>query len=176
MRVTGIVLIIEPRVIGAILPEALAAAICFGAFGLLSLFLFRGEAEGVGEEATLNPFDLTALLLFALLFAVVSTASAAVVGQFGSGSLVVTSALSGTFDVDVAVLSALRLLGQGVPAATIGQAVLAALAANAVGRLSLAIAAGPASFWVPYLGATLAAAALGFAVYLAPLDGLLGGS
>ena len=38
------------------------------------------------------------------MFAVVSTASAALVGQFGSGSLLATSALSGAFDVDVAVL------------------------------------------------------------------------
>ena len=173
LRVTGVVLIVEPRVLVAMLPEALAAALCFAAFGLL--FLLRGDREAAPADASQNPFDLTALLLFALLFAVVSTASAAVVGQFGAGSLVATSAVSGTFDVDVSVLSALRLLGQGVVAATIGQAVLAALAANAIGRLGLAIAAGPASFWVPYLGATLAAAAVGVAVYLAPLDALLSG-
>lgn len=171
LRVSGVVLIVEPRVLGAMLPAALAAAICFAAFGLL--FLLRSNTGDTPADGAQNPFDLTALLLFALLFAVVSTASAAVVGQFGAASLVGTSALSGTFDVDVAVLSALRLLGQGIAAATIGQAVLAALAANAAGRLSLAIAAGPTSFWVPYLGATLAAAVVGFAVYLAPLDTLL---
>ena len=173
LRVIGVVTIVEPRVLGAVLPGALAAAACFAAFGLL--FLLRGDTKDTAGDGAQNPFDLSALLLFALLFALVSTASAAVVGQFGAGSLVGTSALSGTFDVDVAVLSALRLLGQGVAAATIGQAVLAALAANAAGRLGLAIAAGPASFWVPYLGATLAAAAVGFAVYLAPLDALLSG-
>ena len=60
-----------------------------------------------------NPFELVPLLIFAALFAIVSTASAALVGMLGSGSLVATSALSGAFDVDVAVLSALRLVGAG---------------------------------------------------------------
>lgn len=171
LRVSGIVAIIEPRVLSAILPEAVAAAACFAAFGLV--FLFRDNGNAASAETPKNPFDLTALLLFALLFAVVSTASAAVVGQFGSSSLVATSALSGAFDVDVSVLSALRLLDQGITSATIGQAVLAALAANAMGRLGLAIAAGPVSFWLPYLVATLVATAIGFAVYLAPINGLL---
>lgn len=171
LRVTGIVTIVEPRVLAAMLPEAVAAAACFAVFGLV--FLFRDNGDAAPADTPKNPFDLTALLLFALLFAVVSTVSAAIVGQFGSGSLVATSALSGTFDVDVSVLSALRLLDQGIMAGTIGQAVLAALAANAAGRLGLAVAAGSASFWLPYLVASLVAAAVGFAVYLASIDGLL---
>ncbi|MDP3896679.1 MAG: DUF4010 domain-containing protein, partial [Mesorhizobium sp.] len=113
-----------------------------------------------------NPFELGTLLLFAALFAVVSTASAALVGQFGSGSLVASSALSGTFDVDIAVLSALRLADQQIAVSAIGNAVLAALAANAVGRLSLAISAGPAAYWLPLVGATVLAGAAGAAAFL----------
>jgi uncharacterized membrane protein (DUF4010 family) len=75
--------------------------------------------------------------------------------------LQVTSALAGTFDVDVSVLSALRLVKQSVPVETIGQAVLGALAANAIGRLLLAISTGPFRFWLPLAGATLAAATAG---------------
>ena len=96
--------------------------------------------------------------------AAVSTASAAAVGHFGSGSLLLTSALSGSFDVDVATLSALRLHSQGLSVTVVGHAVLAALGANAVGKLALAMSAGPVAFWLPLLASTLAAAGAGIAV------------
>ena len=86
--------------------------------------------------------------------------------QFGGRGLLGTSALAGTFDVDVSVLSALRLVTHSVPVETIGQAVLAALAANAIGRLSLAVFAGPIRFWLPLAGATLAAATAGYGAML----------
>ena len=86
--------------------------------------------------------------------------------MLGSGSLVATSALSGAFDVDVAVLSALRMVGQSVSPEIVGQAVLAALAANAVGRLGLAISAGPIAYWMPLVAATALAAGCGFAAYM----------
>ena len=127
--------------------------------------LFRAGAQDTPSEPT-NPFELTTLLLFALAFAVVATASAALSSRFGDTGLVATSALSGTFDVDVAVLSASRLAVQNVGVETIGSAVLAALAANAMGRLALAIAAGPRAFWVPLLMTNLTAATAGTAVWL----------
>src|SRR5690606_33569769 len=96
----------------AISPPLLAAAVLFAATGLL--LAFQGGGKG-GAAAPGNPFSLGALLVFAVIFALVATASAAIVDRFGSGSLLLTSALSGTFDVDVATLSALRLSSQGVP-------------------------------------------------------------
>lgn len=163
LRVTSIVAILQPHVLPAVAPGALTGAGVFGLFGLLLLF------RGGGEEASApprNPFALGTLLVFAAGFAIVSTASAAMAGQFGGGSLLATSALSGAFDVDVAVLSALRLLGQGIGEATIGQAILGALCANALGRLSLAIPAGPVAFWLPLVVATAGAIGTGLAVTL----------
>jgi uncharacterized membrane protein (DUF4010 family) len=126
--------------------------------------LLRGTKVQQPDEMLRNPFELRALLVFAALFAAVSTASAALVGMFGGGSLPATSALSGMFDVDVAVLSAVRLDGPGVGLPMIGAAILAALASNAVGRMSLAVLAGPVRFWAPLLGSTLVAAAVGAVV------------
>ncbi|GLQ37306.1 membrane protein [Rhizobium albus] len=162
-RVILIVAIVAPLVLGSIILPTLAAAIAFGLSG--SLMLFRAGAQDTPSEPT-NPFELTTLLLFALAFAVVATASAALSSRFGDTGLVATSALSGTFDVDVAVLSASRLVVRNVGMETIGSAVLAALAANAMGRLALAIAAGPRAFWVPLLMTNLTAAAAGTAVWL----------
>jgi uncharacterized membrane protein (DUF4010 family) len=164
LRVTGIVLLLQPKVVAVMGPAALAAAATFAACG--AVLLMRRPAGEVGEAPSRNPFELGGLLLFAAAFAVVSTASAALVGQLGAGSLPATSALSGMFDVDVAVLSALRLSGGEITHVTIGQAVLAALAANAVGRLALAIAAGPVAYWLPLAGATVIAAAAGGAAFL----------
>jgi uncharacterized membrane protein (DUF4010 family) len=163
LRVVGIVAIIEPAVLPAVAPAALSAAILFAACG--ALFLWRSEGAAQIEAPARNPFDLVPLLLFALLFAIVSTASAALAGRMGGTGLLATTALSGTFDVDVAVLSALRLVGQSIDAGAVGLAVLAALAANALGRLFLAALAGPTSFWLPLAGATLAALVLGYAIH-----------
>ncbi|WP_404864189.1 MgtC/SapB family protein [Georhizobium sp. MAB10] len=162
-RVILIVAIVSPLVLGSMVLPALAAAIAFGLAG--GLMLFRAGAHDTASEPT-NPFELTTLLLFAIAFAVVATASAALSSRFGDTGLVATSALSGTFDVDVAVLSALRLAAQNIGLETIGSAVLAALGANAVGRLALAIAAGPRAFWVPLLMTNLIAAAAGTTVWL----------
>lgn len=64
------------------------------------------------------------------------------------------------------MLSALRLLGQSASPEAVGHAVLLALASNAVGRISVAIATGPVRFWLPYIGATIVAAALGYAAFV----------
>ncbi|MFA6154769.1 MgtC/SapB family protein [Mesorhizobium sp.] len=160
LRVCAVVLIIEPSVLAWVGIPAIAAALVFAGCG--ALLLARGSGNGEGGALARNPFELGPLLLFAVLFAIVATASAAVAPRFGGGGLLATSALAGMFDVDVSVLGALRLVRHSVPAQTIGQAVMAALAANAVGRLSLAVFAGPIRFWLPLAGATLAAATAGY--------------
>jgi uncharacterized membrane protein (DUF4010 family) len=160
LRVCAIMLIIEPRVFATVGLATLAAAVSFAACG--AVLLMRSHEQGAGGAPARNPFELGPLLLFALLFAIVATASAALAAHFGGSGLLATSVLSGTFDVDVAVLSALRLVKQSIPAEAAGQAVVAALAANAIGRLSLAAFAGPVRFWLPLAGATLLAAATGY--------------
>lgn len=160
LRVCVVILIIQPSVFVPAGIPAIAAAFAFAACGAFLLVRVGGDQKGGG--LTRNPFELGPLLLFALLFAVVSTASAALAGQFGGRGLLASSALAGTFDVDVSVLSALRLVRHSVPVETVGQAVLAALAANATGRVSLAVVAGPVRFWLPLAVATLIAAAAGY--------------
>lgn len=91
LRVTIIVLVVQPQVIRIIGPAALSAAAIFAVCGLA--LLARGKGQGEAGPLSRNPFELGPLLLFAALFAVVATASAALVGQLGSSSLVATSAL-----------------------------------------------------------------------------------
>lgn len=79
--------------------------------------------------------------------------------------MVATSAITGTFDIDVAVLSALRLLGVSADRETVGHAVLLALTTNAAGRLIVAAGTGPVRFWLPIAAATIAAAGVGFLAF-----------
>ncbi|TJW05339.1 MAG: MgtC/SapB family protein [Mesorhizobium sp.] len=166
LRVCTVVLIVEPSVFVVAGIPAIAAALAFAFCG--AFFLVRASGDHKSGGPARNPFELVPLLLFALLFAVVATASAALAAQFGGGGLLASSMLAGTFDVDVSVLSALRLVKHSVAVETVGQAVLAALAANAIGRLSLAVFAGPVRFWLPLAGITLVAAAAGFGAMLLP--------
>ncbi len=164
LRVTGIVAIVAPSVLGVAGLAILAAVAGFAACG--ALYLTRGHLAGDGETLPRNPFELGSLLAFAVLFAVVSTISAAAsVGS--SRGMVATSAISGVFDVDVAVLSALRLLGSSADIEAVGHAVLIALATNAAGRLVVAGATGPVRFWLPIAGASIVAGATGFAAFAA---------
>ncbi|MES0051145.1 MgtC/SapB family protein [Mesorhizobium sp. M0053] len=163
LRVCAVVLIVEPSVLASVAIPAIAAALAFAVCGAL---LPRDSGNGEGSAIARNPFELGPLLLFALLFAIVATASAGLAAQFGGRGLLASSALAGAFDVDVSVLGALRLVKHSVSVETVGQAVLAALAANAIGRLSLAVFAGPVRFWLPMAVATLIAVTLGICALL----------
>jgi uncharacterized membrane protein (DUF4010 family) len=164
LRVCLIVAIVQPQVLGAIAPAAIATSAGFGAAGVL-LLARRGENASI-SQAVRSPFDIVPLLLFALLFAVVSTLNAALAGYVGTGGLLATTAVSGAIDVDVAVLSTLRLVGTSASVEIAGEAVLAAMAVNALLRLALAMMAGPVRFWFPVAVATVVAGGLGAAAFL----------
>ena len=164
LRVCLVVLMLAPGVSAFIALPALAAALAFGICGTIALAIHGRRPESPG--AARNPFELVPLLIFALLFAVASTASAALALQFKEQGLLMSSAIAGAFDVDAAVLSALRLINRSMSVEIVGQAVLTALMANAIGRLSLAVFAGPASYWLPLAGMTLTAAAAGYGAML----------
>ena len=134
LRVCVIVALVKPSPLWTLAPAALVAALCFAACG--ALLMLRSGGQGPARYTGAQSLRAQPAPAFAVLFAIVSTASAALAGRMGSGGLLATSALSGTFDVDVAVLSTLRLVGQSVSSEMAGTIVLAALAANAAGRSS----------------------------------------
>lgn len=159
LRVTTVVLLLQPGLLPLTAPAALVTAAVLAAAG--GAMLSFGFAPSEGADGVRNPFELRALALFAGLFALVSTLSAVLVAVYGSTSLLASAAISGSFDVDVAVLSSLRMTDRGVSPALVASAVLAAMASNAVGRILLAVLAGPPPFWLPLAAATVAAVAAG---------------
>jgi uncharacterized membrane protein (DUF4010 family) len=163
LRVFTIVVIVRPELGFTLAPPVFAAALVFG--GLGGALLYRSTDDGTAEAKLGNPFDLGPLLLFAASFAVIAAASAALSQFFGGSGVILTSAVAGTLDVDVASLSAARQTGASITAVTASAAILAAIATNAVARVVAAAAVGPLRYALPFLGATLAAIAAGGAAF-----------
>jgi uncharacterized membrane protein (DUF4010 family) len=161
LRVCAIVALLAPPVIVHVIGPAIAGGLVLAIVG--AVLLLRNGGQDPGDQPARNPFELGTLLVFAAAFALVSTVSAALSSRFGESGLLITTAVSGAFDVDVAVLSSLRLVEGGTAVELVAQAVLVALLANAVGRLCLAILAGPTRFSFPLA----AISACGVAVALA---------
>lgn len=164
MRVCLLVAVIGPAVLAAIALPALAAAATFAFAGAICL-LKRADTTTL-EPPQRSPFDLGPLLAFALMLAAVAVASSAIAAHVGTPGLLLTSALSGAVDVDVAVLSALRLVGTAITPEAAGKAVLLAMALNALLRLVLAMITAPLRFWFPLSMATLLAAGLAATPFL----------
>jgi uncharacterized membrane protein (DUF4010 family) len=163
-RVCLVVAIVEPRVLISMGLPAFGAAL---GFGLCGVFMIKRQVYTAGVEMPArSPFDLGALLIFALLFATVATASAALARQVGTQGLIATSAVSGVLDVDVATLSALRLVGTTIGSDVAGHAVLAAIVVNALARVALAIASSPVRFWLSFLLGTALAIASGATAFI----------
>lgn len=167
LRVLVLVALLAPALVPLMIAPALVAAAVFG--GAAFIFL-RGPAAMNGPAPAGNPFDLAPLAIFAAAFTIVSVASAAASFYLGPSSVLATAGVSAILDVDVATLSVARLAGEGVPPATAAQAILVALAANGVGRVVVAVVAGPVRYWRT-LAAILAAAitaAAAVAILLGP--------
>lgn len=168
-RVCLVVGILGPSVLLFMGLPALGAAL---GFCLCGIFLMSRQTYVEELDVpTRSPFDLLALLIFALLFAAAAIVNATLAGQMGAGGLIATSSVTGLLDVDAAALSALRLVGAAASPVTAGNAVLAAIAVNGLGRAALAVASSPARFWAPLLAGTGIAIACGSVVFiLLPLD------
>lgn len=163
IRVGLLTILIKPALITIILVPLFVAATVFGISG--GVLSFRAQ-PAVAEHQPRNPFDLVSLLIFAAAFAVISTLSAGLVQHFGIGSILLTSALAGIADVDIAVLSALRLNIDPSNQIVIRNAILIALATNGGARVILAAATGGPKYAFPLMGITLLALGLSAASLL----------
>lgn len=164
LRVMSLILLIDPATIITAGPAAVTAAIVFASSGL-ALFYWP-QARPFADVPASNPFELGPLLIFAAIFAAATIASAVLVSHFGSSGLLATTALTGTVDVDVAVLTALQAGRDVLPLDVIGKAILVAMATNALCRAGIAILLGPLSFSVPFASLTVAAGAAAFAAHI----------
>ena len=164
VRALTIVALVAPQLISGIATPALAAAAVFGLGGFATLYRAGEEADGGLKVG--NPFDIAPLVLFAGAYSAIALLNGWFSRYFGASTSLLTSSISGLFDVDVAVLSAARLATTPAAADIAAQAILLALTMNAGSRAAIAVAAGSAKFSVIYLIVTAAAALAGCAVWL----------
>jgi uncharacterized membrane protein (DUF4010 family) len=113
VRVYVIVAVVNPGLRGEVLyPMGFAAAA--GGAACLALWLRSGRAKpGAQEIAFSNPFDLTAALEFALLFAAILLGSKAATTYLGTAGTYGAGVVAGSTDVDAITLSMAKLAGDG---------------------------------------------------------------
>ncbi|NVD39924.1 DUF4010 domain-containing protein [Ensifer sp. HO-A22] len=163
LRVFVLVLVLAPSLAGGLIATIAPAACVFALFG--AILLARGDLRENSHVAAHNPFELMPLLVFAGMFAITMTLSAVLANRVGNAGFLIVSAVSALFDVDVSVLSSLRLLGHSVGAEIVTSGVLVALVSNAFGRLVLAAIASPVAYWGRLALATVLAVSAGAAAY-----------
>lgn len=163
LRVLLVTTIIRPVIAAQVaLPLSVAAAL----MGLAGTLLIHWKAVTDNSEASHgNPFNLAPLLIFAAALTIVSELSAVLVQLYGSASVVLTSGFSGLMDVDIGVLTAIRLPAATATDAIVVSAVLLAVAANAATRVTLALTAGSLGYFIRLGAATLTAAVAGGAIF-----------
>jgi len=164
LRVLAYSSFVAPAIMAIVLPAALAAAAIFALSGWL--LISRTPEADTAAVSERNPLEPGSIALSAGIYVAMSLLGALSAEYLGSESLPITSAISGMADVDVAVLSMLRLQGGAAPAEILALAVLAAFASNAVFRMVSAATIAPPGFSVPLGLVTVLAIGLGYATYL----------
>ncbi len=167
LRILVIVALFGPRYLALLTAPLVAAALVLLGASLVYEARWSGEAGESGGKPFRNPFELTAVLRFAALLAVILVASKWLVALFGGRGAVGAAAVAGLADVDAITLSITQVQGAVVTAQEAALAIFAAALANSVTKTGIAFYAGTPGFGFGYgavtLAAVLAAAAVLFA-------------
>lgn len=164
MRVLAIVLFVAPHLVPQIIVPALLAA---SAFGIFAFFQWKGaKPDDTSHMPLRNPFDLQLLLVFALILLIASPVSGWLIGQLGTGGIMLSSGSVALVDVDVAVLTASRFSHTEIGTGGAASAILLALAVNALARAVYATVTGPPAFFGRLGAATVLAISVGTVAFL----------
>jgi uncharacterized membrane protein (DUF4010 family) len=147
-----------PLAAGAVV--TIAAALAFGA-------KLSRSADDVAATVYQNPFELKAVLGFAVLLAVVIFLAQALTARLGGEGGILLAAITGIADVDAITLSMTEIAGTATGPAFAAAAILVAVATNSLSKSVLALAVGGVRFGLRYLIVSLAALAAGGLIALA---------
>lgn len=141
--------------------------------GLVAAFWSMGVGRKVEDGAPIelkNPFELSLVLKFTLLLAIIMLAAKALTLWLGDSGAYALAVVSGLADVDAITLTLARLGGNGLGLETAALAILLAAAVNTLAKVVLAFTAGgrqPARGLAFGAGLQLAMGVLGLALTLA---------
>lgn len=138
VRIAIIVAVFDAALATALVPMLLPV-FAIGAVTSLALML-RGEgAHAADPRPSRNPLELSAALLFATLFVIVSVAVGWLQAHYGASGILALSAFTGIIDVDPLVLSVAQAGPTGAGYASGVAAVLVAASANNLVKASYAV-------------------------------------
>jgi uncharacterized membrane protein (DUF4010 family) len=164
LRVLLLVALLKPSLALLLAPSAVAAALTYGLAGIG--LLRRSSQTDDAAIATGNPFELPSVLTFAALFAFVSVSAQALIQWFGASGLLAVATIAAIADVDAAALAAVRTAGTTATETTAANAILLAIAINAIARNAYAFVLGERAFALLFAAATLVALAALLTIYL----------
>ena len=160
-RVLAVVAVVEAALLAQLGLPIAAAGVVLMAF---AVYLIRSDGgdDNATPIALRNPFELSTVLQFGALLAVIMLATRLVGAFAGDSGLVALAAVSGIADVDAITLSMARQAGGPVSIPAAALAILVAVAVNTVSKALLAWITGGRAAGKPMLvGAALALAAGG---------------
>jgi uncharacterized membrane protein (DUF4010 family) len=159
LRILAIIAVFDWTLAQALAPVMGSLFAIGAALAALQYRLARGKSTGA-RAAPRNPLELTAAVIFAALFVVISIATQWARAHFGAAGVDTLAAVVGFTDIDPFVLSIAQGGTGAMPAATAATAVLIAIASNNVLKAVYAVAfAG----WRASVSAAAVLVALGFA-------------
>ena len=140
LRMTAIAVVIAPALLRPMLWPIITAA---GVLLIPAAIAYR--IAGRAKETSLkleDPFDLSTILRFTLLLAVVMLLAKLAESHFGETGLLALGAGSGVLDVDPITLSMAKLVNNGLVPLTAAATILMAAATNAISKAVLAFVFG----------------------------------
>lgn len=166
--VAWIVSLVRMTVIACALNQALIIALglpivaAVAVLGSAAVYFYRGDHSSAGDGGlTLqNPFELSAVLTFGLLLAIVLAASRILSDSFGGAGLFSLALVSGLVDVDPVTISAANLAGQFVGVDAAALAILIAGSANIASKGLITFFVGGLRFGAPLIVAAILAFAI----------------
>lgn len=161
LRLLVIVAIFEPSLSLALAPPALV--LCAAGFLLAAWqhYRARGQRTATGSVSPRNPLELTAAVVFAVLFVVISVATQWVRTHFGALGIDALAAVVGFTDIDPFVLSIAQGSAGALPIHDATIAVLIAISSNNVLKAAYTVAFAGRRASLPAAGALVALAAGG---------------
>jgi uncharacterized membrane protein (DUF4010 family) len=165
LRVGIIAVFVAPGLAGDIVPPVAAgAATLFAACAYW--FLQSNGADNAPENALGEPFNLSLVLRFGLLLAVVVLVYKIVVQQFGSMGLVPLAAISGTADVDPITFAVSKSAGTSIPLQQAAMLILLASSTNFGVRAAVLLWTRKPAFFLPLIGTGVAALTLAWTMVI----------
>jgi uncharacterized membrane protein (DUF4010 family) len=164
----GRVLVISGILAPILVPQLAVAFIPVILVFLAAGLLMTRQAEGDGNAVEIsqgNPFELVTVLRFGAFLGAVTLISKIMIDQIGVSTIFAVALLSGLADLDAITLSTTRMAGSVLTTEVATTAILIAAAVNLVTKMVLAVLFGSRAYATAFSIATLAALAVGAAIY-----------